>query len=68
MSRKTVEDILQRIDQLPDEDRVLLEKQLSERAETEWRQAADDARQAAREKGIDQAAIDQAVDRVRYPK
>lgn len=68
MSHVTVDEILQRIEQLPEEDRILLEQRLAERAETEWSKAAEQARRVAREKGIDQAKIDQAVQSVRYPQ
>ena len=46
-------------------DRLLLEDQLAQQAETEWRREAEEARRLAREQGIDQAAIDRAVERVR---
>jgi len=68
MSEATIEEILQKIDQLPESERLLLEKRLAEREDTEWRQATDEARRAAKERGLDQAAIDEAVDRVRYSK
>lgn len=61
-----VQDILQRIDQLPTEDRRELETLLAQKTEAEWRHAAIEARLAARERGIDQAAIDRAVEKVRH--
>jgi hypothetical protein len=62
----TIQEILLQIDQLPEDERLLLEQRLTERAEAEWRQEAVNARQLAHERGIDQATIDQAIHRVRY--
>ena len=64
---EAVQEILQRIKQLPEDDRLVLAEHLAEITEAEWKQAAGDARRIAREKGLDQAAIDQAVNDVRYP-
>ncbi len=61
MSEALVQDILNRIQQLPEEDRLLLEERLTELAESEWRREAEQARRIARERGLDQAAIDRAV-------
>ena len=66
MSVGTVEEILRQIDALPVEDRRLLEERLAEHAETEWRREAEAARRVASERGLDQAAIDAAVQAVRY--
>ncbi len=63
---EAVQEILQRIQQLPEEDRLLLEQHLVQRAEAEWKREAEEARLLARHKGIDQAAIDRAVEKVRY--
>jgi hypothetical protein len=63
---EAVQDILQRIQQLPREDRLVLEEQLAQLAEAEWHREAEEARQLARQQGIDQAAIDRAVESVRY--
>jgi len=60
-------DILERIEQLPQEDRLVLEERLTEIAEAEWKREAEHARRIARERGLDQAAIDQAIRDVRYP-
>ncbi len=68
MSDAAVLDILQQIERLSDEDRLSLTMRLVEREETEWQREADRARRVAREKGIDQAAIDQAVSDVRRAK
>ena len=63
---EAVQEILQRIQQLPQEDRLLLEERLAQLAEDEWQRAAEEARQLARRQGLDQAAIDRAVENVRY--
>ena len=64
---EAVREILHRIEQLPQEDRLLLEERLTEIAEDEWKREAEDARRIARERGLDQAAIDQAIHDLRYP-
>lgn len=66
MSRTIVYELLERIEQLPPKDRVLLDDLLAEREEREWREEAAKARRRAREQGIDQEAIDEAVRAVRY--
>ncbi len=63
---EVVQDILRRIQQLPEEDRLLLEEHLARLTEAEWNREAEEARRLARQKGINQAAIDQAVENVRY--
>jgi hypothetical protein len=67
MSETAVQEILQRIQQLPDEDRRLLEERLAAWAEDEWRRAATEARRAASARGVDQAAIDRAIEELRHP-
>lgn len=66
MSPTDVYEILDRIRQLPAEDRLLLNDLLAEQEAVEWREEAAAARQVAREKGIGQAAIDRAVHAVRH--
>ena len=66
MSAATVEQILQKIDSLGDDDRRVLEERLAARFESEWQQTTRDARRIARERGLDQAAVDRAVETVRY--
>jgi hypothetical protein len=66
MSAIAVEEILERIRQLPAEDRILLEQRLGELAEAEWRKEAEQARQRAQAIGIDQAAIDRAISELRH--
>ncbi len=63
---EAVHEILDRIQQLPAEDRLALEEFLAHQAEAEWRREADEARRVARQMGLDQAAIDRAVDKARY--
>jgi hypothetical protein len=64
---EAVREILHRIEQLPAEDRLVLEERLTEIAEAEWKREAEQARQIARERGLDQAAIEQAIHELRYP-
>jgi hypothetical protein len=66
MSRSTVQEILRKIDALPQKDRERLERELAARTEAEWKRLARQARATARRRGIDQAAIDRAVEQVRY--
>ena len=40
---EAVQEILQRIQQLTEEDRLLLEQHLAERAEAEWKREAEEA-------------------------
>jgi hypothetical protein len=63
---EAVQEILDRIQRLPVEDRLLLQEHLARDADAEWQREAELARRLARQKGIDQAAIDRAVDQVRY--
>jgi hypothetical protein len=63
---EAVQEIVRRIQQLPEEDRLQLEEYLAQLAEEEWKREAEMARLHARQKGIDQATIDRAVEKVRY--
>ena len=63
---EAVHEILERIERLPAKERLQLEEHLAQQAEAEWQREAQEARRLAREKGIDQAAIDRAVDKVRH--
>jgi hypothetical protein len=63
---QAVQEILQRIDSLSPQERLELDEQLARQAEAEWRKEAEAARLVARQRGIDQAAIDRAVEQVRY--
>lgn len=66
MSRAAVEDILDRIKQLPADDRRLLDELLAQQEEQEWREEATKARKMAQSQGIDQEAIDRAVYAARH--
>ena len=66
MSRAAVDDILHRIQKLPEEDRRLLDELLAQEEDREWHEEAAKARRTAHEQGIDQAAIDRAVYAVRH--
>jgi hypothetical protein len=68
MSRSNVSAILDQIDALPKKDRQQLEQELEERAEREWKQLATAARSHARRRGMTQARIDQAIERLRYAR
>ena len=65
MSQATVQSILEMIDQLSDVDREQLEGRLEQRVEAEWRREAQKARREAMARGIDQEAVDDAIDRCR---
>jgi hypothetical protein len=62
-----VRQLLDRIEQLPDEDRLALEERLAEMVDADWKREVKQARKLARERGLDQAAIDQAIHNLRYP-
>ena len=64
MSSTAVHRDLDRIKRLSAEDRLLLDRHLAQLEEEEWQQEAATARRVAGERGIDQEAIDRAVDRV----
>jgi hypothetical protein len=66
MSQAAVYEIFERIRQLPEEDRLLLDDLLAQLEDAEWRDEAARARQMAREKGVDQETIDRAVHAVRH--
>jgi hypothetical protein len=67
MNETLVRDILNRIDRLPEEDRLLLERRMSERAEAQWRGETIAAQKEAIRRGIDDAAIERAIEEIRYP-
>ena len=66
MSQTAVQEILERIQRLPAEDRAVLEERLAELAEAEWHREAENARRSAQKGGLDQAKIDQAINELRY--
>jgi len=61
-----VDEIIREIEQLDESDRALLDRRLAELAEAQWQTEANNARAIALDLGIDQQAIDKAVDDVRY--
>jgi hypothetical protein len=61
MNRTAVDELLDRINQLPEDDRELLDRRLAEQEEAEWRCETEKAREEARKRGLDQEAIDRAV-------
>ena len=66
MSRSAVRETLEKIEALPQKDRERLERELAARTDTESKRLARKARAQARRRSIDQAAIDRAVEQVRY--
>lgn len=66
MSRATIDEILDRIRQLPEEDRLLFDELLARQEEEEWCEEAATARRVAESRGIDQGAIDRAVQSARH--
>jgi hypothetical protein len=62
-----VRELLERIEWLPEEDRLVLEHRLAELAEADWTREAEQARQLARERGLDHATIDKAIHDLRDP-
>lgn len=68
MSEMAVREILDRIDNLSESDRALLERELSERLESNWLKEAAAAREEALRRGLDDDAIDRTVEELRYPR
>ena len=66
MSRTAVDEILARIKELPDDERLVFDELLAQEEDLEWREEAAKARESATGRGIDQEAIDRAVQAVRY--
>ena len=65
MSTATVEQILREIDELPEPDRLVFEEKMAARQNAEWQRLTEQARAIARQRGIGQREIDQAVEAVR---
>lgn len=61
-----VREILERIEQLPQPQRVELQGELSRLEEEEWLGLLSEARRSARQRGIDDEAIARAVESLRY--
>ncbi len=62
-----VREILDQILGLPQEQRAELDSELSRIQEAEWIALVTDARQLARQRGLDDGAIALAVESLRYP-
>ena len=65
---QAVQDILDRIEHLSEEDRLVFEQQLAKQSEADWKREMQEARRLAALRGVDQAEIDRTVERVRYGK
>jgi hypothetical protein len=61
-----VDAILQQIENLDAKSRKLLDERLRQMAEDEWQREANSARATAIAQGIDQSAIDDAIEDLRY--
>jgi len=66
MSHPTVDYVLELIEKMSAEDRLVLEKRLSDRLETAWDEAVAENRRVAQERGITEETIDRAIHRRRY--
>lgn len=66
MSHATVDHVLELIEQLPEEDRLTLEKRLSQRLEAQWEEAVSENRRIAQARGMTEETIDRAIHRRRY--
>jgi len=66
MSRALVEHILRDIETLTEEELLAVDQRLADRLRERWEREAGAARDEAKHRGIDQAAIDQAIERHRY--
>ena len=63
---QVVQELVRRIEQLPEADRLMLDEYFARRSEAEWQREAGEARRIAARQGMDQAAIDAAVERARH--
>ena len=66
MSQAIIENIMKEIEALSDDDLEVLEERLAHLDEAKWQREAEEAREIARAHGIDQASIDQAINKLRY--
>ncbi len=62
---EAVHEILRRIEQLSEEDRLVLDERLAEMVEADWKREVGSARRIAQERGIDHGAISRAVRELR---
>ena len=67
MAQLTVESILKEIEALSEDERNLLEERLAKIDEAKWQQEAAEARLVAANDGINQAHIDQTIEKLRRP-
>jgi len=68
MSQLTVDQVFELIERMPEEDRLALEKRLSQRLEAEWNEAVAENRRLAQDCGFTDETIEQAIHRRRYGK
>lgn len=61
-----VDEILNQIQHLDESERLALEQRLQELGESDWKSEIEQARQLARQQGLDQATIDEAIHELRY--
>jgi hypothetical protein len=66
MSRAMVEHVLRDIETLSEEELLAVDRRLADRLREQWDREAGVARDEAKRRGIDQAGIDQAIERRRY--
>ncbi|MBI5762437.1 MAG: hypothetical protein HZA51_02800 [Planctomycetes bacterium] len=66
MSHPKVDQVMELIEQLPDDERLVLEQRLSQRFEAEWAGAVAENRRIAQQQGITEESIDRAIHRRRY--
>jgi len=66
MSHSAVQEILNRIQNLSDQEREDLESRWTALLDEEWQKEVEQARTLARNKGLNQEQIDQAIHRMRY--
>jgi len=66
MSHPTVDYVLELIEQMPQEDRLTLERRLSERLDCDWNEAVAENRRVALERGITEGTTARVIHRGRY--
>jgi hypothetical protein len=66
MTHPTVDYMLELIEQMPQEDRLVLEMRLAQRLEANWAEAVAENRRVAEDRGITEETIDRAIHRRRY--
>ncbi len=66
MSTAAVHELVDRVQRLREAERQLFDELLVQLEEQEWRRESKKARRLARDRGIDQEAIDRAVADIRY--